>query len=286
MSNVVMEKQAGAALPWGDWIRRSIALGYFALLLVLPVLMVFWQAFSKGWGAFVGALLEPAAVNAFWLTIVTSVVAVVINTFFGVLIAWVLVRQKFPGKALLNSLIDLPFAVSPVVAGLMLILLYGQDSWIGSFLEANGIKVIFALPSMILATVFVTMPFVVREVQPVLEELGEDQEIAARTLGASEWQVFWRITIPSIRWGLIYGVVLTTARALGEFGAVIVVSGNLIGQTQTLTLHVEERFQSFDLQGAFAGSVLLASLALATLIILELVKLNKQKETIPQKQEK
>lgn len=286
MSNVVMEKQAGAALPWGDWIRRSIALGYFALLLVLPVLMVFWQAFSKGWGAFVGSLLEPAAVNAFWLTIVTSVVAVVINTFFGVLIAWVLVRQKFPGKALLNSLIDLPFAVSPVVAGLMLILLYGQDSWIGSFLEANGIKVIFALPSMILATVFVTMPFVVREVQPVLEELGEDQEIAARTLGASEWQVFWRITIPSIRWGLIYGVVLTTARALGEFGAVIVVSGNLIGQTQTLTLHVEERFQSFDLQGAFAGSVLLASLALATLIILELVKLNKQKETIPQKQEK
>jgi len=199
-------------------------------------------------------------------------VAVPLNTLFGVLCALVLVRQRFPGRSLLNAAIDLPFAVSPVVIGLALVLVYGNTGWLGPWFLDHGIQVIFAPLGMILATIFVSLPFVVRETVPVLREIGTEQEQAAATLGASSLQTFFRITLPSIRWGVAYGVVLTTARALGEFGALSVVSGKLAGRTETLTLHVEDRFQAFDLTGAYAAAVVLALLALATLLALNLIK--------------
>jgi sulfate transport system permease protein len=199
-----------------------------------------------------------------------------LNTVFGVACAMLIVRHRFPGKWLLNALIDLPFAVSPVIIGLALILVYGQNGWLGGWLAEQGIQVIFAVPGMILATIFVSLPFVVREVIPVLREIGTEQEQAASTLGASGWQSFWRVTLPSIRWGLSYGVVLATARALGEFGAVSVVSGKLSGQTETLTLFVEQRFHNFDLTGAYAASVVLALLALATLLTMNLISPRRQ----------
>ena len=199
-------------------------------------------------------------------------VAVPLNTVFGILTALVIVRQRFRGRSVLNALIDLPFAVSPVVVGLALLLVYGRTGWIGDWLAEHGIKVIFSPIGMILATMFVSLPFVVRETIPVLREIGTEQEQAAETLGATPWQTFWRVTLPAIRWGVAYGVVLTTARALGEFGALSVVSGKLSGQTETLTLRVEERFQAFDLTGAYAAAVVLALMALATLLAMNLIK--------------
>jgi sulfate transport system permease protein len=207
------------------------------------------------------------------MTFIMVIVAVPLNTIFGVLCALAIVRQRFRGRALLNALVDLPFAVSPVVVGLALLLVYGRrDGWIGPWLSDHGVQVIFSTPGMILATIFVSLPFVVREVEPVLREEGVEQEQAAATLGASDWQAFWRVTLPAIRWGIAYGVVLTTARCLGEFGAVSVVSGRIAGQTETMTLHVEERFQSFDLTGAYAASVVLALLAVLTLLATTLLR--------------
>jgi sulfate transport system permease protein len=255
---------------------RATALGYLALLLLLPVGLVFWRTFEHGLAPVFDALTTPEALHALWLTGVMVVVAVPLNTVFGVLCAHVIVRQRFRGKAFMNALVDLPFAVSPVVVGLALILVYGQTGWFGDWLTDHGIQIIFSVPGMILATVFVSLPFVVREVVPVLQEVGEEQEQAAATLGASGWQTFWRVTLPAIRWGVTYGVVLTTARALGEFGAVSVVSGKLSGRTETLTLRVEERFQAFDLTGAYAASVLLALMALATLLAMNLIKPRKE----------
>jgi sulfate transport system permease protein len=249
---------------------RTAALGYLFLLLAAPVGLIFYRTFEHGLGPAWDAVTTPEAQHAFWLTILMVIVAVPINTVFGVLLALVLVRQRFRGKAILNALIDLPFAVSPVVIGLALILVYGQGGWFGSWLAGQGIQVIFATPGMILATIFVSLPFVVREVMPVLREIGTEQEQAASTLGANWYQTFWRVTLPSIRWGLTYGVVLATARALGEFGALSVVSGKVQGQTETLTLFVEQRFQQFDLTGAYAASVVLALLALATLLAMNL----------------
>src|SRR2546430_9249398 len=243
---------------------RTIALGYLTALLVLPVGMVFYRTFEHGVDSAWHAVTTPDAVHAFWLTILMVAVAVPLNTAFGVLCAIVLVRHRFRGKALLNALVDLPFAVSPVVVGLALILIYSRTGWFGTWLLDNGILVIFAPLGMILATVFISLPFVVREVVPVLKEIGTDQEQAAATLGASPWQSVWRVTLPAIRWGVAYGVVLTTARALGEFGAVSVVSGKLAGKTETVPLHVEQSFQNFDLAGAYAASLVLALLALAT----------------------
>jgi sulfate transport system permease protein len=251
---------------------RTIALGYLAALLVLPVGMVFYRTFEHGFDAAWHAVTTPDAVHAFWLTILMVAVAVPLNTAFGVLCAIVLVRHRFRGKALMNALVDLPFAVSPVVVGLALILVYSRTGWFGTWLLDNGIQVIFAPLGMILATVFVSLPFVVREVVPVLREIGTDQEQAAATLGASPWQTFWRVTLPAIRWGVAYGVVLTTARALGEFGAVSVVSGKLAGKTETLPLHVEQSFQNFDLGGAYAASLVLALLALVTVLAIKLLK--------------
>jgi sulfate/thiosulfate transport system permease protein len=251
---------------------RGIALGYLGLLLALPVGVVFYRALEKGIGPLIESVTTPEAMHAFWLTMVMVAVAVPLNTLFGVLCALVLVRQRFRGRALLNAAVDLPFAVSPVVIGLALILVYGNKGWVGGWLAENGVQVIFSPLGMVLATVFVSLPFVVREVVPVLREIGTEQEQAAATLGASPLQAFFRITLPAIRWGVAYGVVLTTARALGEFGAVSVVSGKLSGRTQTATLHVEERFQAFDLAGAYAAAVVLALFALVTLLAMNLIK--------------
>jgi sulfate/thiosulfate transport system permease protein len=247
-------------------IMRAAALGYVALLLVIPLGIVFWTAFKDGSQPVLAALTRPAAVSALLLTAGIALIAVAANTLVGVWCALQLVRGRFPGKALLNVLIDLPFAVSPVVVGLALLAVYGRAGWWGEWLIGHGLPVIFSVPGMVLATAFVSLPFVVREVVPVLRELGIEQEQAAATLGASSMQILWRITLPAIRRAIAYGVVLTTARALGEFGAVSVVSGRLAGRTQTLTLYVEERFQAFDLTGAYAASVVLAVLALLTLV--------------------
>jgi sulfate transport system permease protein len=251
---------------------RFTALGYLAALLVVPVGLVVYRAFSDGVGDFFAAITTPEAMHALWLTVLIALIAVPANTIFGVLCALAIVRRKFRGHGLVNSIVDLPLALSPVVVGLALVLVYGRNGWWGGWLIDNGFQVIFALPGMVLATIFVSLPFVVREVVPVLREIGDEQEEASATLGASSWQTFWRVTLPAIRWGVAYGVVLTTARALGEFGAVSVVSGRIAGRTETMTLHVEERFQAFEVQDAYAASVVLALLAVATLLVMTLLR--------------
>jgi sulfate/thiosulfate transport system permease protein len=250
---------------------RVLALSYLGFLLAAPVGLVFYRTFEHGFGPAWDAVTTPEAQHAFWMTIQMVAIAVPINTVFGIITALVLVRQQFRGKALLNAAIDLPFAVSPVVIGLALILVYGQDGWFGSWLTEQGIQVIFSVPGMILATIFVSLPFVVREVVPVLREIGTEQEQAAETLGARPFQVFRRITLPAIRWAIAYGVVLTTARVIGEFGAVSVVSGKIQGKTETLPLYVQDQFESFDVAGAYAASVVLALIAIATVVGLRLI---------------
>jgi sulfate transport system permease protein len=254
------------------YVLRFTALGYLAALLIVPVGLVARRAFGDGIGPFWSAITTPEAMHALWLTVLIALIAVPANTVFGVLCALAIVRRRFRGHGLVNSIVDLPLALSPVVVGLALVLVYGRTGWWGGWLTDHGIEVIFALPGMALATIFVSLPFVVREVVPVLREIGDEQEEAASTLGASAWQTFWRVTLPAIRWGVAYGVVLTTARALGEFGAVSVVSGRIAGRTETMTLHVEERFQSFDLTGAYASSVVLAMLAVTTLLAMTLLR--------------
>lgn len=253
-------------------VLRSVALGYLGLLLLAPVVLVFRNAFGDGLGEFWEAVTRPDALHALYLTVLVAAIAVPLNTVFGVLCALAIVRRRFRGHGLVNTVVDLPLALSPVVVGLALILVYGRNGWFGGWLLDHGVQVIFALPGIVLATVFVTLPFVVREVVPILRELGDEQEQAASTLGASGWHTFWRVTLPAIRWGVAYGIVLTTARALGEFGAVAVVSGRIAGRTETMTLYVHERFQGFDLVGAYAGSVVLAVLAVLTLFAMNLVK--------------
>ena len=254
------------------YVLRFTALGYLAALLVVPVGLVGYRAFEDGIGDFFGAITTPEALHALWLTVIIALIAVPANTVFGVLCALAIVRRRFRGHGVVNSIVDLPLALSPIVVGLALVLVYGRNGWWGSWLIDNGFQVIFALPGMVLATIFVSLPFVVREVVPVLREIGDEQEQAAATLGASGWQTFWRVTLPAIRWGIAYGVVLTTARALGEFGAVSVVSGRIAGRTETMTLHVEERFQAFEVQDAYASSVVLALLAVATLLAMTLLR--------------
>jgi sulfate transport system permease protein len=250
---------------------RVLALGYLAVLLLVPVGLIFYRTFEKGLGFLIDSISTPAAIHALYLTLEVAVITVPLNAAFGVLAALALVRGRFPGKRLLDALIDLPFAISPVVIGLSLLLLYGRTGWFGPALADAGIQIVFSVPGIVIATVFVSMPFVVREVAPVLKEIGEEQEQAAATLGANGWQTFWRVTLPAIRWGLAYGVVLSTARAIGEFGAVSVVSGKIAGETETLTLLVEKRFQNFDLAGAYAASALLALIALGTLLAMSLI---------------
>jgi sulfate transport system permease protein len=256
---------------------RFIALGYLAAVLLVPVGAVIWRAFGDGIAPVWQAVTTPDALHAFWLTTLIAAIAVPLNTLFGVACAVVLVRQRFRGRRLLDAVIDLPFAISPVVIGLALVLVYGQAGWLGSWLAERGIQVIFSLPGMVIATVFVSLPYVVREVTPVLREVGTEQEEAAWTLGAGSLRSFLLVTLPSIRWGVAYGVVLTTARALGEFGAVSIVSGRLAGQTETLTLYVENRFEGFDLVGAYSAALVLAALAL--LILLAMTRLNRKESS-------
>lgn len=263
--------------PWRLAIR-AVGLGYLALLLLIPVGLVFHRTFEHGVGPVFDAVTTPAAISAFWLTLTVTAIAVPLNTIFGIVMALALARGRFRGKAILNTVIDLPFAISPVVVGLALILVYGVNGWLGGALAELGIQVIFSLPGIVLATIFVSLPFVVREVTPVLEEVGDEQEQAAATLGATGWQTFWRITLPSIRWGVAYGVVLSVARSIGEFGAVSVVSGKIAGETETLTLLVEKRFQNYDLAGAYAASALLACIALATLLAMTLIKPRREED--------
>jgi sulfate transport system permease protein len=255
---------------------RAAALLYLGAILIAPVAVIAFKTFEPGLGSVWESVTTPAAISAFWLTIQVAAVAVPLNAVLGVLTALALVRGKVPGRRLVEAIIDLPFAISPVVIGLSLVLLYGREGWFGDELAEAGVQILFSFPGIALATIFVTLPFVVREVSPVLREVGEDQEQAAATLGASRWQAFWRITLPAIRWGLVYGIVLSTARAIGEFGAVSVVSGKISGETETLTLLVEKRFQNFDLAGAYAASTLLALIALVTLAGMILV--NRRKE--------
>ncbi len=250
---------------------RTVALGYLALLLLAPVAMIFYRTFEHGLSPVWSSITQPNAVHAFWLSLEIVAIAVPLNTAFGIGMALLLERGRFRGKAVLGTLIDLPFAISPVVVGLSLVLVYGKTGWLGDWLAEQGIQVIFSVPGMVLATAVVSLPFVVRETMPVLRELGIDAEQAAETLGASAWQTFWRITLPGIRWGVVYGVVLTTARALGEFGAVSIVSGRIEGQTQTLPLFVQDRFENFDPTGAYTAAVVLALLALGTLLAMNLL---------------
>jgi sulfate transport system permease protein len=254
----------------GRYLLRLIAFGYLAVLLVVPVGVVFYRTFEHGIAAVWDSITTPAAISAFWLTIEVAAIAVPLNVIFGIATALVLVRGRFPGKRWLDALVDLPFAISPIVIGLALLLLYGREGWF-SFLADNGIRILFSVPGIVLATVFVSLPFVAREVAPVLREIGDEQEQAAETLGASPWQTFRRITLPAIRWGVAYGVVLSTARAIGEFGAVSVISGKIAGETQTLTILVEQRYGNFDLAGAYAASALLALIALVTLLAMTLL---------------
>ena len=252
---------------------RTLALGYLAAILVLPCSMIVYHTFAEGWAPVWDALTDPAFVHALRLTLVAVAIAVPANTVFGVVCALALVRRKSSrGTWFFNSAIGLPLALSPVVVGLALILVYGRDGWLGGWLTDNGIQIIFSTPGIVLATIFVTLPFVVREVVPVLREIGSEQEEASWTLGATRTQTFWRITLPAIRWGVAYGVVLTTARALGEYGAVAVVSGRLAGKTETMTIHVDEQYLRFNEVAAYTTSLVLALLAVLTLVAMNVFK--------------
>jgi sulfate transport system permease protein len=251
---------------------RAVALGYLLVVLLGPVALVFYRTFENGLHPVWSALSDPYTVHAFEVTLEATAIAVPLNTVFGVLCALAIVRRRFRGKGLLNAFIDLPLAVSPVVVGLSLYLLYGRTGWFGGWLLGHGFQVLFALPAIVLATIFVSVPFVAREVIPTLRELGHEQEQAAATLGATRWQRFWLITVPSIRWAVIYGVVLTTARCLGEYGAVAVVSGRVEGQTETATLRVEGYVLNFNQGGAYAVSLVLAAAAVLVLVAMTVIR--------------
>lgn len=268
----VTQKPALGRSRLGARLLTAAVLGWFAILILVPTIALVRQALAGGLSPFLEALASADVRRAFGLTLAITLAATVVNTIFGVAFAIVLVRQRFRGRALADGLVDLPFAVSPVIAGLMLIVFYGPQSPIGHVLDQLGVRVVYAWPGMVLATVFVTLPFVVREVVPVLREFGIDQEEVAYTLGAGRWRTFWRVTLPSIRWGLAYGVTLTVARSLGEFGALLVVSGNILGRTQTATLYVHDAIESFHPEGAYAASVVLAGVSFVLLVGMELAR--------------
>ncbi len=250
------------------WGLRTLGLGYLGLLLLAPVAMIFYKTFEHGFGPPWEAMTSPEAIHAIQLTLLMVAIAVPLNTIFGVGCALMLVRRRWWGNAWIDAIINLPFAISPIVIGLSLFLLYGSNGWFGPSLEEMGFQVLFAWPAMVLASIFVSLPFVVREVVPVLQEIGTEQEQAASTLGANGWQTFWRVTLPAIRWGVAYGVVLTTARVLGEFGAVTIVSGSISEQTETMPLFVHKAFEQFQEEAAYAGAIVLALLALTTLLLM------------------
>ena len=264
---------------WVRYLLLSVGLGFLFFFLGLPLIAVFVEALAQGWPAYAEALAEPETRSAIWLTIVIALAVLPFNILFGVAAAWAIAKFEFRGKSLLITLIDLPFAVSPVVAGLIFILLFGAQGFFGEWLSAHDIKVIFAVPGMILATLFITFPFIARELIPLMQSQGKDEEEAAVSLGASGWQMFWRVTLPNIKWGLLYGVILSNARAMGEFGAVSVVSGHIRGETNTLPLHVEILYNEYNAIGAFAAASVLALLALVTLVAKTIVEWRMKAET-------
>lgn len=245
----------------------TLSLGFFGLFLVMPLLAVFVEALRKGWSVYLAAFVEPDAVDAIRLTLLTALIAVPANLLFGIAAAWAITKFEFRGKQLLTTLIDLPFSVSPVIAGLIYVLIFGAQGWFGPWLRAHDIKIIFAVPGIVLATIFVTFPFVARELIPLMQAQGTDEEEAALMLGAGGWQMFRRVTLPNIKWAMLYSVILCNARAMGEFGAVSVVSGHVRGQTNTMPLHVEILYNEYQFTAAFAVASLLALLALATLAL-------------------
>jgi sulfate transport system permease protein len=275
---VITRRVQTTEAPWVRWLLTALALAFMALFLVLPLAAVFVEALRKGWAAYWAAFADPDARSAIGLTLLTAAIAVPLNLVFGCAAAWAIAKFPFRGKALLTTLIDLPFSVSPVVVGLMYVLVFGSQGWLGPWLAAHGIKIIFAVPGIVLATVFVTFPFVARELIPLMQAQGSDEEQAAQVLGAGGWQTFWHVTLPNVRWGLIYGVILCNARAMGEFGAVSVVSGHIRGQTNTLPLQVEILYNEYQGQAAFALATLLALLALATLGIQQWVQWREARE--------
>ena len=267
--------EASAATREPAWVKGvliTVALAFFGLFLLLPLVTVFAEAFRKGWQVYFAALVEPDALSAIYLTLLVAAIAVPLNLVFGVTAAWAIAKFHFRGKQLLTTLIDLPFSVSPVVAGLVFVLIFGAQGWFGPWLFEHDVKIIFAVPGLVLATVFVTFPFVARELIPLMEAQGQEEEEAAIVLGASGWQTFWRVTLPNIKWGLLYGVILCNARAMGEFGAVSVVSGHIRGRTNTLPLQVEILYNEYNFAAAFAVASLLALLALLTLVIKSFVE--------------
>ncbi len=275
-------RRAEAGTTEAAWVRYTligISLVFLFLFLVLPLAAVFAEAFRKGFDAYWDALKEPDAWSAIRLTLITALIAVPLNLVFGIAAAWCIAKYEFKGKSVLTTLVDLPFSVSPVVAGLVYVLMFGAQGWFGPWLQEHDVKVIFAVPGIVLATIFVTFPFIARELIPLMQAQGNEEEQAAIVLGATGWQTFWYVTLPNIKWGLIYGVILCNARAMGEFGAVSVVSGHIRGQTNTMPLHVEILYNEYQSVAAFAVASLLALLALVTLIIMSLAEWRQERET-------
>lgn len=281
-SNALAEKlQSRDATREPTWVRYTliaIALIFFLSCLILPLILVFVEAFKQGVGVYAQALVHPDTLSAVKLTLLTAAIAVPLNVVFGIAAAWAVAKFNFRGKAILTTLIDMPFSVSPVIAGLMLVLIFGTQGWLGGWLMENDIKVLYAVPAIVIATIFITVPFVARELIPLMEAQGTEEEEAAIVLGASGWQTFWKVTLPNIKWGLIYGVILCNARAMGEFGAVSVVSGHIRGETNTLPLHVEILYNEYTFSAAFAVSSLLALLAIVTLILKTWVEIRQEKQ--------
>jgi sulfate transport system permease protein len=263
---------------WVRWLLISIAFAFLSLFLFVPLVSVFYEAFKKGVDVYLAAITEPDAISAIWLTLTAAIIAVPLNLVFGVSAAWAIAKFDFRGKSILLTLIDLPFSVSPVIAGLIYVLVFGLQGWFGQWLSDHDLKVIFAVPGIVLATIFVTFPFVARELIPLMQAQGQEQEEAARVLGASGFQTFVKVTLPNVKWALLYGVILCNARAMGEFGAVSVVSGHVRGQTNTLPLHIEILYNEYQMAASFAVASLLASLALVTLVLKYIVERRVQQE--------
>jgi sulfate transport system permease protein len=277
-SNLTRARVVTTEAPWVRFTLTAVALAFVLLFLVLPLAAVFTAALRKGFGAYLAALSEPDAWAAIRLTLLAAAIAVPLNLVFGIAAAWCIAKYEFRGKAFLTTLVDLPFSVSPVVAGLVYVLIFGAQGWFGPWLQAHDIKIVFAVPGIVLATTFVTFPFIARELIPLMQSQGNEEEQAAIVLGATGWQTFWYVTLPNIKWGLVYGVILCNARAMGEFGAVSVVSGHIRGRTNTLPLHVEILYNEYQSVAAFAVASLLALLALATLVIKSVVRWRHERE--------
>ena len=282
-SNALAEKlqsrDATREPTWARYTLITIALIFFLSCLILPLILVFVEAFKQGVGVYAQALVHPDTLSAVKLTLLTAAIAVPLNVVFGVAAAWSVAKFNFRGKSILTTIIDMPFSVSPVIAGLMLVLMFGTQGWFGGWLMDNDIKILYAVPAIVLATIFITVPFVARELIPLMEAQGTEEEEAAIVLGASGWQTFWKVTLPNIKWGLIYGVILCNARAMGEFGAVSVVSGHIRGETNTLPLHVEILYNEYTFSAAFAVSSLLALLAIVTLILKTWVEIRQENQS-------